>query len=96
MDIKKEIVKIIRNRLELPRYKVFLFGSRATAEAGERSDYDIGIEAEEEIPVDVLIDIKDDIDNLPVMQKIEVVDFKKVGQDFKEVALRNVEVLYEK
>lgn len=96
MDIKREIVKIIKNRLKLPHYKVFLFGSRVTGKASDRSDYDVGIEAKEEIPVSCFFDIKDDIHNLPVLQKIEVVDFRKVGDEFKEVALRHLEVLYEK
>ncbi len=96
MNIKKEIVKIIKNRLKLPHYKIFLFGSRVTGEANERSDYDVGIAAQEQIPVSDLFGIQDDLENLRVMQKIEVVDFNKVGEDFKKVALAKVEVLYER
>ena len=42
---------MIRRHVPDPAYRVFLFGSRATGSAGERSDIDIGIDG----PAPVLI-----------------------------------------
>ena len=94
--LKDKIVSIINERLKLPHYKIFLFGSRVKGEATERSDIDIGIEALEEIPGNIMTEIRWDLDDLPILNKIDVVDFKNVSDDFKEVALQDIEVIYEK
>ena len=41
---------VIRCHLPDPAYRVFLFGSRATGTAGERSDIDIGIDGPAPVP----------------------------------------------
>lgn len=94
--LKKEIVEIITRRINLPHYRIFIFGSRASGKATERSDIDIGIESAEMIPVGLIPGIKEELDNLPVLQKIDLVDFRGVSDGFKEVAKQKVEVLYEK
>ena len=58
MDTKREIAKIVRDRVKLPHYKVFLFGSRVKGDADARSDFGIGIEAPEEIPLEAMTEIK--------------------------------------
>jgi hypothetical protein len=47
-------------------------------------------------PTGLLTAIKEKTDNIPIMQKIDVVDFKRVSNDFKDLALQNIEVIYEK
>lgn len=91
--LKKEILKIIAKYLDLGRLKVFFFGSRMTGKGNERSDIDIGLEGPEEIPYEIMARLKEDIDNLPTLYKIEIVDFKKVSPDFREVALRQIEAI---
>jgi len=95
-ELKEKIVEIIKRQLNLPHYKVFLFGSQANKKADERSDLDIGIEASSPLPPHVLAKIREELDQLPVIQKIDLVDFNLVSSDFKEVALQSIEVLYEK
>ncbi|MBK8575946.1 MAG: nucleotidyltransferase domain-containing protein [Elusimicrobia bacterium] len=63
--------------------------------AKEQSDYDIGIECDSTLPLDVWADIRLDLDDLPVMQKIDVVDFGRTTEDFRRVAKERVEILYE-
>lgn len=84
--LKKEILAIIGEYLDLEKYKVFFFGSRVEGRGDEHSDIDIGIEGPEEIPNTIMAQIKEDIDNLSILYKIEIVDFKNVSSDFKEVA----------
>jgi len=93
---KEAILKIITNCLDLPHYKIFYFGSRVNGKGTERSDIDIGIEADGPLPATVLNEIMDELKGLPIMQKIDVVDFKAVDNDFREVALQNIKVIYEK
>lgn len=40
-------------------------------------------------------DIRQDLDDLPVLQKMDVVDFRRTTEDFRSVAKERVEILYE-
>jgi predicted nucleotidyltransferase len=95
-NLKNEIIRIISKHLIFSRYRIFLFGSRVKGNASERSDIDIGIDADASIPLSALTEIEAELDELPILQKIEVVDFNNVSKGFKEVALQNMEVIYEK
>ena len=94
--VKKEIIKIVTKHIELPHYKIFLFGSRVNGKADNRSDIDVGVEAEAKIPAAMMLDVKEELDNLPILQKIDFVDFCDLDEDFKRVASKEVEVIYER
>jgi predicted nucleotidyltransferase len=91
--LKKEIKEIIGKYLDLKEYKIFIFGSRIAGKGDERSDIDIGIIGNYEIPYEVMAKIKEEIDNLPLLYKVDVVDFRKVSQDFKKIALQHTEAV---
>lgn len=91
--LKKEILEIIGRYLDLKAYQIFFFGSRVTGKGNERSDIDVGIVGVEEIPYEIMARIRNDIENLPTLYKIEIVDFKKVSADFREVALQHIELI---
>lgn len=91
--LKGDIKNIAGKYLDLGKYKVFFFGSRVAGGGNERSDIDIGIEGKEKISWDVMARIKEDIDNLPILYKIDFIDFKRVPPDFYNVATKNIEVL---
>ena len=90
---KKEILKIIGASIDLKKHKVFLFGSRVGNKGDERSDIDIGIEGPKPIPIEIISAIKEKIEELPVLYKIDIVDFKNVTAKFKEVASHNIEII---
>ena len=79
-----------------PRVKMFLFGSRATGRAGSRSDIDLGIDLGHAIAPEVLTAVRDAFDELPILQKVDVVDFFGVDEAFKAVALQQIASLYER
>lgn len=91
--LKKELLDIIGRHLDLKNYRVFLFGSRVTGRGNERSDIDVGIEGPEAVSAKAWRSILDEIEKLPTLYKIEVVDFKKVSADFRKVALERIEVI---
>mgnify|MGYP001588840581 FL=1 len=70
------------------QYKLFFFGSRVQGRGDDRSDIDVGIEGPERIPGHVMEKIREAIENLPVLYKIDIVDFKDVSEDFRREALR--------
>ncbi len=91
--LKNEILEIIGKHLDLHSYQVFFFGSRVIGKGNERSDIDIGIEGPESVSFQILSNIEEEIENLPTLYKIEIVDFKQVSSDFYKVALQNITMI---
>lgn len=87
---------IVRRHMNGQHYRFFLFGSRATGEAQERSDIDLGIEAGQPLTGAILSDIREEMDQLPTLLKIDFIDFSQVDSTFKEIALKGCEVLDER
>jgi len=93
--LEKEILEIVGKHLDLAKYRVFFFGSRVTGQGTDRSDIDVGIDGPEAIPAGVKFAIEEDIENLPTLYKIEIVDFKHVPPKFREVALKKIEPIHQ-
>ncbi len=91
--LKKEIIGVMAKHLDLQKTRVFFFGSRVDKSASERSDIDIGIEGIEPVPFDTLMKIKEEIQQIPTLYKMDVVDFRQVSEDFREVALQAIEII---
>jgi len=89
--LKKEIKEIVNRHLDLKLYRIFFFGSRVTGKGNEGSDIDVGIEGPAETSNAVFSKIKEEIEYIPILYKIEIVDFKKVSPDFRQVALQKIE-----
>ena len=79
-----------------PQVHVFVFGSRASGRAGSRSDIDVGIDLGHAIRPETLAALREAFDDLPILQKVDVVDFSTVDDSFKSVALRQTMSLYER
>lgn len=88
---KKEILAIVGKHLDLQDYQVFFFGSRVQGKGGERSDIDIGIQGRGPIPTKIFSKIREEIDAIPTLYTIDVVDFHRVSTEFRNVALRKTE-----
>jgi len=91
--LKKEVLDVIGRYIDLRKYRVFFFGSRVSGKADKRSDIDLGIEGSDPIPSVAMFDIQEEIENIPTLYKIEVVDFSEVSKKFKEVAKQHREML---
>lgn len=83
-------VAIIRGHLPDPAYKLFLFGSRASGKAHPRSDVDIGIEGPGPVPYETLAAIMAELEEAPTLFTLEVVDFKRMPEQFRVVALAHI------
>jgi predicted nucleotidyltransferase len=91
--LKREILKIVGRYLDLKEYQVFFFGSRISNKGTQRSDIDIGIEGKKEVPAEILAKIKEEVEELPTLYKIDIVDFKSVDKDFYKVAKKKIEII---
>ena len=92
--LKKEILQIMGKYLDLTRYRIFFFGSRVSGKGTDRSDIDVGIEGPDPVPAEAMLDIQEEIENLPTLYKVEIVDFRHVPPKFREVALQQTETIY--
>ncbi|OGX30393.1 MAG: hypothetical protein A2705_04920 [Omnitrophica WOR_2 bacterium RIFCSPHIGHO2_01_FULL_52_10] len=92
--LKRELLEIIERHIDLAEYGVFFFGSRLEARGDERSDIDLGIEGPRPIPAGALARIREEIERMPLLYKIDVVDFRDAAEDFRRVALQKVEWIH--
>ena len=91
VKLKREILNLLSKHLDLDRYKVFFFGSRVNGGGDERSDIDVGIEGSEPVPWNAMVDIKEELEDLSTLYKVEVVDFYRTGERFEMVAKQHIE-----
>ncbi len=92
-ELSRDVLRIIGGHLDLSVYEVFFFGSRVAGSASPRSDIDVGIRGPRAIPIEIMSDIREGIGDLPILYKIDIVDFQKTSADFRAVALRHIEPL---
>jgi predicted nucleotidyltransferase len=92
-QIKKWLKVTLAEHLDGVNYRAFIFGSQANRDALVRSDIDVGILADGRISAINLHKITNAIENLPMLYNIDLVDFSDVDDQFKSVALKNVEWL---
>ncbi|HWZ34598.1 MAG TPA: nucleotidyltransferase domain-containing protein [Mucilaginibacter sp.] len=92
-QIKQWLKVVIEDNLQSISYKAFIFGSQANKEELSRSDIDVGILADQAIPDMNFVRIANAIEDLPMLYKIDLVDFYNVEDKFKAVAMKNVEWL---
>jgi predicted nucleotidyltransferase len=81
---------VVRRHLPDHAYQVFLFGSRATGTARERSDIDIGIEGPAPVPHEALAAIEEELEDAPTLYTIDVVDFKRLPETFRRFARQRI------
>jgi uncharacterized protein len=92
-QIKQWLQVTLKDNLQDISYRAFIFGSQANLSELIRSDIDVGILADNEIPATHMVRISNAIEDLPMLYKIDLVDFSQVDDKFKAVALKNVEWL---
>ena len=89
--LKESIMSILKVHRELKDYRVFFFGSRIDGSGTDRSDIDIGVEGPRHIPLKIFREIKEELDKIPTLYQIDIVDFHDVSSDFREIALKTIE-----
>lgn len=91
--LKQEIREIVARYLDLSQYRIFFFGSRVTGKSTERSDIDIGIQGcSSEVDLSALAKIREEVDNLPLLYKVDVVDLSS-DSILQEEALKKIELI---
>lgn len=84
-----KIKQIVGNLLPEGKYNVFLFGSRVSGKNLKWSDYDIGVLGDKPLPLDKKAEIVEALEESDIPYLVEVVDFSRVSDKFKAIALAN-------
>lgn len=71
---------------------LFCFGSRAAGKSTGKSDYDIGYFTDESLSPTQRENLKEELENLNIPVKVDLINFNDVSEDFKEMALKKVVV----
>ncbi len=87
LDIAKEI---ILRHINCDEVNVFLFGSRAKDDSLRNSDLDIGFLGNEAINHRIFRKIADDLEESVVPYHFDLIDFFKVDNNFKRIALQRI------
>ena len=91
--ILTRIVQVIRRYLPEESHRILLFGSWATLEAAPTSDIDIAIEGATTVDSTVMSEIHEEIDKLPTLRKIQVIDIHQAHDRFRDRVLSQGQVL---
>lgn len=85
----EDISRIFRRLLPGAKYRVVLFGSRASGQARVGSDWDIGILGPAALRGAILQSIRDELEQLRTLHTFDVVDLTTVPDSFREMALKD-------
>lgn len=91
--LKSEIKRILAEYLDPSAYRFFFFGSRVKGDNFERADIDLGVSGPQAVSAKTKFMIREELDRLPILYKIDLVDFFSVTNRFKKEALKYTELI---
>ena len=87
-DSYRFIAKTLNHHLDLRHTQAFIFGSRTNKQAQKYSDIDIGLTPLQPIPLTKICLIKETLENSDIPYLVDLVDFSRVSNNFKKIALK--------
>jgi len=91
--IREQIITTIFRHISPETTTVFLFGSLAENTDMKYSDIDIGIIGQDKISDSVFLSLCDELNyTTDTLRKIDLVDFDRVDNSFREFALGNIKI----
>jgi len=86
LAVARQVANIVAERTRGDDYRVFLFGSHVSGDAGPRSDIDIGIEGPGPLSAPAMQEIREACERLPTLRTVDLVDFASVTPEFRSRA----------
>ncbi len=86
-SIVLKVARIVKREVDV-KYRLFIFGSRVEGAHHPKADIDIGILADQPIDPIKLAYIREEIDSISTLLKIDFVDFSSVSQEFRQIAMK--------
>ncbi len=82
-DDLAQVRRVVVDKLGGFPARIFLFGSRARGDARRASDIDIALEAETPLPIELLSEIRDALDESEILPRVDVVDLVRASAEFR-------------
>lgn len=73
--------------------RFFLFGSRVRGDFHERSDFDLAVDAGSPLSPKTMASLREELDELPTLFRIDLVDASAVSASFRAEAFSAIEEL---
>ena len=89
----KEVIKILEKNIKIP-FRLYIFGSFATGKASYFSDLDLALETKKDLSDSDLYKIKEEIENLRTLRKIDLVYLNKAPENLKKVIKKEGVLIY--
>ncbi|HEV2426567.1 MAG TPA: nucleotidyltransferase domain-containing protein [Terriglobia bacterium] len=86
-EIISDAVKIIRRHLPAREFEIVLFGSWVRGNAHATSDIDLGLAGPNPVDDLILSRIKREIESIPTLRRIDIVDLSKADDRFRREVL---------
>jgi len=95
IDADPEYVKIIKNILEeqVPEFEVRAFGSRVDGKAKRYSDLDLVLVGKQKISIRKLRQLEDAFQESDLPFRVDVIDWNRISDEFKNVIEKGYEVI---
>ena len=87
-ELQRQCVAVIRRHLPDERWQVWLFGSQAAGRARPGSDLDLALVGPTPVPWRIMARIHEEVDELPTLRSIDVVDVACSGERLRQRVLK--------
>lgn len=94
-NVLSEITSIIEVTLPDGNLKVYLYGSWARGDALKNSDIDIAIDSGFPIELATMAKIRDAVDDVKTLRRIDLIDLRASSEKFKECIAGDMLLVYE-
>jgi hypothetical protein len=92
----EEVVRVVCNHVHEEHLRMYLFGSWAQGKALSVSDLDIALDTGTPIKPAIIQIIADELEELPTLRKVDMVDLQAMDQEFRKRILQQGELVYGK
>lgn len=86
----EEVKQITLKLVDQESFAIFLFGSRARQPNNNHGDIDVGLLGEQNVPLELLFQLQDAIEESDIPLKVDFIDFKHAEKNFKNIALQDI------
>ena len=80
-----EVRRIVLSGLAGYRARVLLFGSWANGKGRRTSDIDVAVLPVDPLPIGLLSDIREDLEDSHVLYPVDLIDLSESGQHFRQI-----------
>ena len=94
IHLNSEQFEIVANILRqfIPNKQIMAFGSRVKGTTKEFADLDLCVAGEQPLSYIELINLKEAFSNSDLPFRVDIVDWTKITQEFKDIIMQDVEV----